>query len=114
MSRNLSLTLGLTFYFVDYSARIEKANREEQRRERANPVLSGLASRRVSDTQITFSRDRAEHFHSFQGEPAHHPETWMTPELADSGLEDAFKRLRRPTPERSSIVGRGQKRSILM
>ena len=98
--------IGSNLLFVDHSARIENANREEQRRERANPVGSGLASRRGSDTQITFTRHRAEHFHSFQREPAHNPETWMTPELADSGLEDASKRLRRPTPERSSIVAK--------
>ena len=114
MDKNLPLTLSLTFYFKDYSARIEKANREEQGSERANPIVSGLrqclASRQGSDTQIPFARDRAEHFHSFRREAAHTtvherpslPESWLTPELADSGLEDAFKRLRRPTPERSS------------
>ena len=118
MNKTLSLTLTLTLSFVDYSARIEKVDGEEQARERANPVVSGsrqsLASRRGSDTQITFTRDRAEHFHSFRREAAHTtvyerpslPEPWMTPELTDSGLEDAFKRLRRPTLERSSIVAK--------
>lgn len=101
---------------IDYSARIEKANGEELGTwERVNPVVSGLASRQGSDTQITSTRDRrAEHLHSFRRDVAHTtvyerpplPETWATPELADSSLEDAFKRLRQPTPERSSIVAK--------
>jgi hypothetical protein len=118
MNKHLSLTLSLTLYFVDYSARAEKGDKEEQGKESANPVFSGprqsLASRRGSDTQTTFARDRAEHVHSFRREAAHAtvherpplPETRMTPELADSGPDDAFKRLRRPTLERPSVMAK--------